>query len=61
MDKNAHVEVVCQLSSQRKRPDSYVKLEVDAEDHYSGNQSEKSGGAYIGKEKSLCELRKLLL
>ena len=29
-----HVEVVCQLSNQRKRPDSYVKLEVDAEDCY---------------------------
>ena len=29
-----HVEVVCQLSNQRRRPDSYVKLEVDAEDYY---------------------------
>ena len=28
-----HVEVVCQLSNQRKRPDSFVKLEVDAEDY----------------------------
>ena len=30
----AHVEVVCQLSNHRRRPDSYVKLEVDAEDYY---------------------------
>ena len=29
-----HVEVVCQLSNHRRRPDSYVKLEVDAEDYY---------------------------
>ena len=34
LDKNAHVEVVCQLSNHRRRPDSYVKLEVDAEDYY---------------------------
>ena len=27
-------EVVCQLSNHRRRPDSYVKLEVDAEDYY---------------------------
>ena len=33
-DKNAHVEVVCQLSNHWRRPDSYVKLEVDAEDYY---------------------------
>jgi hypothetical protein len=31
---SCHVEVVCQLSNQRRRPDSYVKLEVDAEDYY---------------------------
>ena len=29
-----HVEVVCQLSNHRRCPDSYVKLEVDAEDYY---------------------------
>ena len=29
-----HVEVVCQLSNHKRRPDSYVKLEVDAEDYY---------------------------
>ncbi|MBR3188930.1 MAG: 23S rRNA (uracil(1939)-C(5))-methyltransferase RlmD, partial [Lachnospiraceae bacterium] len=29
-----HVEVVCQLSNHRRGPDSYVKLEVDAEDYY---------------------------
>ena len=34
LDKNAHVEVVCQLSNHKRRPDSYVKLEVDAEDYY---------------------------
>lgn len=34
MDKNAHVEIVCQLSNHRKCPDSYVKLEVDAEAYY---------------------------
>ena len=33
-DKNAHVEVVCQSSNHCRRPDSYVKLEVDAEDYY---------------------------
>ena len=31
---SVHVEVVCQLSNHRRRPDSYVKLEVDAEDYY---------------------------
>ena len=31
---SSHVEVVCQLSNHRRRPDSYVKLEVDAEDYY---------------------------
>ena len=34
IDVSSHVEVVCSLSNQRKRPDSYVKLEVDAEDYY---------------------------
>ena len=34
MDVSSHMEVVCQLSNHRKRPDSYVKLEVDAEDYY---------------------------
>ncbi|MDO5133617.1 MAG: 23S rRNA (uracil(1939)-C(5))-methyltransferase RlmD [Eubacteriales bacterium] len=37
-----HVEVVCQLSNHRRRPDSYVKLEVDAEDYYRIKDSEKS-------------------
>ena len=36
-----HVEVVCQLSNQRTRPDSYVKLEVDAEDYYRIKDGEK--------------------
>ena len=30
------------MSNQRKRPDSYVKLEVDAEDYYRIKDSEKS-------------------
>ena len=34
IDVSCHVEVVCQLSNYRRRPDSYVKLEVDAEDYY---------------------------
>jgi site-specific DNA recombinase len=34
LDSETHIEVVCQLSNHRKRPDSYVKLEVDAEDYY---------------------------
>lgn len=29
-----HVEVVCQLSNHERRPDSYVELELDAEDYY---------------------------
>lgn len=29
-----HIETVCKLSNHRRRPDSYVKLEVDAEDYY---------------------------
>ena len=36
-----HVEVVCSLSNQRKRPDSYVKLEVDAEDYYRIKDEDK--------------------
>ena len=36
-----HVEVVCQLSNHRRRPDSYVKLEVDAEDYYRIMDGEK--------------------
>ena len=35
------VEVVCQLSNQRRRPDSYVKLEVDAEDYYKIKDEDK--------------------
>ena len=42
LDKNVHVEVVCQLSNHRKRSDSYVKLEVEAEDYYRIKDSEKS-------------------
>lgn len=34
LDSEQHIEVVCQLSNHRRRPDSYVKLEVDAEDYY---------------------------
>ena len=36
-----HVEVVCQLSNHKRRPDSYVKLEVDAEDYYRIKDGEK--------------------
>ena len=38
---SSHVEVVCQLSNHRRRPDSYVKLEVDAEDYYRIKDGEK--------------------
>ncbi len=32
--KTLHVETVVKMSNQKYKPDSYVKMEVDAEDYY---------------------------
>ena len=34
MDNSDHVETVVKMSNQKYKPDSYVKMEVDAEDYY---------------------------
>jgi len=34
LDNSDHVETVVKMSNKKYKPDSYVKMEVDAEDYY---------------------------
>ena len=42
MDNSDHVETVVKMSNQKYKPDSYVKMEVDAEDYYRIKDEGKS-------------------
>ena len=37
---SVHVEIVCLLSNRKRKPDTYVKLSLDAEDYYRFRDAE---------------------
>ena len=41
LDKNAHVKTVCLLRNRKIKPDSYVTLDLDAEEYYRIKDGEK--------------------
>lgn len=38
-----HIETVCLLSNRKRKPDTYVKLSLDAQDYYRFRDAEDKG------------------